>query len=168
MSLIAVAILLFSALLHALWNGLLRGADDKYVAMWWATVVGAVITAPVFFLMPPIPAYGWGYVLASGLLETAYVLLLVSAYRFGDFSVVYPIARGTAPGLLAVWAFLFLGERPTVPVTVGIVVLVVGLILVGLQLERGGLQKPPSYKSVLLAFSVAFLISLYSVIDGSS
>lgn len=168
MSFIAVGVLLFSALLHALWNGLLRQAGDKYVAMWWATIISAVITTPVLFLMPPLPAYGWGYVLASGLLEATYCLLLVSAYRFGDFSVVYPIARGSAPGLLALWAFLFLGERPTPLAVAGIGVLVMGLILVGLQLERGKLQKPPSYKSVGLAFAVAVTISLYSVIDGAA
>lgn len=168
MSLIAVGILLFSALLHALWNGLLRQAGDKYVAMWWATVISAIITTPVLFWMPPLPASGWGYVITSGLLEATYCLLLVSAYRFGDFSVVYPIARGSAPGLLALWAFLFLGERPTPLVAAGIGVLVMGLILVGLQLERGKLQKPPSSKSILLAFAVAVTISLYSVIDGAA
>lgn len=168
MSLIAVGVLLFSALLHALWNGLLRQAGDKYVAMWWATVISAIITTPVLFWMPPLPTHGWGYVIASGLLEATYCLLLVSAYRFGDFSVVYPIARGSAPGLLALWAFLFLGERPTSLGVAGIGVLVVGLILVGLQLERGKLQKPPASKSIILALAVAVTISLYSVIDGAA
>jgi drug/metabolite transporter (DMT)-like permease len=166
MPLIAVGVLLFSALLHALWNGLLRQAGNRYLAMWWAMVVGATVSLPLLFIAPPMPMYGWGYVLASAFFETLYVLLLVSAYRDGDFSVVYPIARGSAPGLLAIWAFLFLGERPTPLAGIGIAVLVVGLILVGWQARRG--QTPPSYRSIVLAGGVAVAISLYSVIDGAA
>lgn len=168
MSWISVGILLFSAMLHALWNGLLRQAGNKHLAMWWSMLVGAMISLPLLVIAPPMPAYGWGYVLASAAFETLYVLLLVSAYRDGDFSVVYPIARGSAPGLLAIWAFLFLGERPTPLAAAGIGVLVVGLILVGWHSQRHQMQKRPSYRSIVLAGGVAVTISLYSVIDGAA
>lgn len=168
MSLISVGVLLFSAFLHAIWNGLLRQAGDKYLAMWWATVVGAIVSLPLIWLGPPMPLYGWGYVLASAIFEALYFLLLVTAYRYGDFSVVYPIARGSAPGLLAIWAFLFLGERPTPLAGIGIAVLVVGLIIVGVQRQPNAATPRPSYHSILLAIGVAITISLYSVIDGAA
>jgi drug/metabolite transporter (DMT)-like permease len=82
--------------------------------------------------------------------------------------VVYPIARGTSPGLLALWAYLFLGERPSAVAALGIVVLVAGLIIVGTHSRRTAPTGTPSYRSVGLALAVALLISLYSVVDGAA
>lgn len=165
---IAVGVLLFSAFLHALWNGLLRQAGDKYIAMWWALLIEAAVTLPFLWLAPPIPPDGWIFVFASAGLEALYCLLLMSAYRYGDFSVVYPIARGTSPGLLALWAYLFLGERPSLIAGLGIAVLVAGLIVVGINSRRTATAGTPSYRSVGLALAVAVLISLYSVVDGAA
>ncbi len=166
MSLIAIALLVVSALLHALWNGVLRQATDKYVAMWWGLVVGSLLFLPLLVFTAPLPIDGWKYVLPSAALEALYFGILVTAYRNGDFSVVYPIARGTAPGLLAVWAILFLGERPSPVALLGISVLVLGLVLVGLQ--RQNRLVPFAYKSLALPLMVAVIISLYSVVDGAA
>ena len=69
--------------------------------------------------------------MVSAVVETAYFFALINAYTLGDFSLVYPVARGTAPALLALWSALFLGERPSAFGLLGLAVLIGGLLVVG-------------------------------------
>jgi drug/metabolite transporter (DMT)-like permease len=165
----ALALLLAAAVFHAGWNFLLKQLDDKHVTTWWALVVGTGCILPFLFIGDPFPLELLPYSIASGAFEAAYFTVLATAYGDGDFSLVYPIARGAAPALIALWAFLFLGERPHGLGIVGLVVLVVGLAIVG----GGGwwaraARTPPRLKSIGLAFGVAACISAYSVIDGAA
>jgi drug/metabolite transporter (DMT)-like permease len=116
-----------------------------------------------------LPARAWPYILGSGALEAVYFIALTLAYKLGDFSLVYPLARGTAPAFLAIWAALFLGERPTPLGLVGLGVLLLGLLVVG----SGAWQSRRKAASVSLsaigaALLVALAISLYTVIDGAA
>src|SRR5581483_7043980 len=110
---IALGLLLFAAALHALWNLFVKRAGEKQIFTWWALLVGVVCFAPLVIFGPALPARVWPYILGSGALEALYFVALTLAYKLGDFSLVYPLARGAAPALLAVWTALFLGERLT-------------------------------------------------------
>lgn len=87
-------LVLFAALLHASWNALLHGTQDRFLAMTWMSMPMAVI-AMLFILMgAPMPtAAAWPYIIASGLIHIVYNCCLVWSYRIGDFSRAYPIAR---------------------------------------------------------------------------
>lgn len=167
-----VALLLVSAMLHAAWNLLVKRARVKLVFTWWALVVGFVCTGPVLTIGPRLPLRVWPYVLASAGFEVAYFFTLTCAYDRGDFSLVYPIARGTAPGLLAVWSVLFLGEWPSAGGSVGLALLLVGLVIVGggaqwVRRSRHG-RMPLGIGGAGAAFATAGCISIYSVIDGAA
>ena len=93
------------------WRG---GADEKLAFLWCGTLVAAVLFLPLgvwLLLTEPIPPLGWAVVALSAGLEALYYWTLAQAYRYGDLSLVYPIARGTAPILVPILAALFLGER---------------------------------------------------------
>ncbi len=111
MSTTALALLLASAALHMGWNFLVKRAGEKQVFTWLALVVGPACFAPFVLIGATFPAQIWPYVLASAFVELVYFMALTYAYGKNDFSLVYPLARGAAPALLAVWAVLFLGER---------------------------------------------------------
>ncbi|MCX6045481.1 MAG: DMT family transporter, partial [Chloroflexi bacterium] len=111
----------------------------------------------------------WPYVLVSGLLQAAYFVILAAAYGRGDFSLVYPIARGAAPGLLAIWAFFLLHERLHTGGVVGLGILLIGLVIVGSSAWwKRQQQAAPSLLSVGLALLVALCISGYSASDGAA
>src|SRR5256885_17112028 len=112
MTLPLLALLLTAAALHAGWNVLLKRAPDRQLVVWWAVVVSALCFVPVLALRPALPAIGWRFALASAVVETAYFVALTTAYRVADFSLVYPIARGAAPALLAVAAGRAVPQRP--------------------------------------------------------
>src|SRR4051794_2262289 len=108
---LAIALVLGSALLHAIWNALLRaGADRLWSIAVMSAMSGAAALALTFVVPLPAPA-AWPCVLLSAAIQTGYCLFLVRAYRDGRLSQVYPIARGSAPLLVAVGAAVFAGEH---------------------------------------------------------
>src|SRR5205823_1748666 len=127
----ALGLVLLAAALHAGWNLLVKRAADKQVFTWCALVVGTVCFAPFLLAGPALPPRAWPYVVASAVAEAAYFAALTRAYTNADFSLVYPLARGAAPALLAVWAALFLGERPGRAGLAGLALLLLGLVIVG-------------------------------------
>ncbi|HVN53922.1 MAG TPA: EamA family transporter [Anaerolineaceae bacterium] len=169
MSLPALALLIVAALLHAGWNLLLKQAGEKYIASWWGIVVSSVICLPILAFRPPIPAQIWPYLLASAVCEALYFAALAGAYQVEDFSLIYPLARGGAPALLAVWSILFLKETPRPAGLVGLGLVTFGLIVVGSsQLWAARKKNSASAAGLGLAMLVALFISIYSAIDGAA
>jgi drug/metabolite transporter (DMT)-like permease len=171
MPLTAIALVIIAAALHAGWNVILKQAQEKQVFTWWACVVGSLFYLPVFAFSTPIPARIWPYALSSALVEAAYFIALVRAYEHGDFSLIYPLARGTAPAILALWAIIFLGEQPHVVGYAGLLILLCGLIIVGggrRLLRRSASAVVVAAGGVGAALTVALCISIYSAIDGAA
>ncbi len=169
MPLPALGVLLFAAALHAGWNVLVKRAGEKQVFTWWAIMVGSLCFLPVVLLSQPLPTRVYPYILASAIAEAAYFVALTLAYKYGDFSLVYPIARGAAPALLLVWSAIFLGERPTPAGITGVAILLLGLMVVGSGgwwAHRHGVKV--SKAAIFAALLVALCISIYSVIDGAA
>lgn len=160
-----LALLVLAGALHAGWNLVLKRTEARLVVAWASLVMGALVSLPAFFLFPPLPARAVACAALSALLEGLYFTLLTRAYGRGDFSVVYPVARGAAPALLALWAVAFLGERPTPLGWLGLGVLIAGLVWVG-RSGTGGSGTGVSAASVGLALAVSVTISLYSAVDA--
>lgn len=164
---IAIALLFFSAILHTTWNLLLKQTDDKYIATWWAVLVGSLLFLPVLFFTGLPAKETWVLLVASVCIEVVYYALLSAAYTDSDFSLVYPLARGTAPAFIALWSVWFLGEALSPGGLAGLIIVVLGLLIVG----GSGLfitPEKPHLKGILLALTIALLISFYSAIDGAA
>ncbi len=169
MPLSALVLLLLAAVFHTGWNLLLRQVGDKYIVAWWLVLVGAICLTPMLLLGQPLPTTILPFSILSAIAEAAYFMLLATAYTNGDFSLVYPIARGAAPALIALWSFFFLHERVSFAGFLGLVGIVGGLMLVGSSAFWGRpagivVQK----RSGIMAIGVALCISIYSVIDGAA
>lgn len=168
MSPTTLALLVCAAVIHAGAHVALKRATDKLAFAWWQLVAMLVIYSPVLLTArwdwPPVV---WLIVVASGLAEAAYFYATSRAYTLGDLSVTYPLARGSAPLFIAVWAALFLRERPSVLGYVGIFTIAAGLFLVNLpsltDIVRPlrGLAQPASRWALI----TGLCISTYSTID---
>jgi len=165
MPLTALILVIAAATMHAGWNLIVKRVGEKQIFTWWALAFGALINLPLL-AVNTIPASVWPYALASAVVEAVYFMILIRAYSQGDFSQVYPIARGAAPAFLAVWATLFLGERPEPAGIIGLILLLAGLIVVG------GWSKPRAValnaSVIVAALAVALCISIYSAIDAAA
>ncbi|OGN86007.1 MAG: hypothetical protein A2X23_06395 [Chloroflexi bacterium GWC2_73_18] len=158
-----IAILLIAALLHAAWNVLLKTSVDPLRmaarAVGSAMLIVTPLAAAAWWLTgrPGLPPEGWLLAGLSGFMELVYFALLSAAYRRGDLSTVYPLARGTAP-LLAVLAGVFLvGERLSPLAAVGVACLLAGIWAVRRPVAGG----PAVVWAILCGVSIA----VYSVFD---
>ncbi len=166
MSAFALSLLLAAGLMHATWNLLLKQAPNRMVTTWWALLVGSVLFLPVF-VAAPVPRGIWPFVVASAAVECVYYILLAYAYGQADFSSVYPLARGAAPALLAVWTVLILREYPSRFGILGLLLIVAGLVPVGageVWWKWGGASFRT--RGVAASLGVALCTSIYSLIDG--
>lgn len=172
MPLPSLALLLAAAGMHAAANALLKQARDKLSFTWWMLGATTLPGIPLLFFLGRVDPAGWPYVLLSGATEAVYFSSLGRAYSRGDLSQVYPIARGSAPLFVVMWAALFLGERPASLGLLGILSIVAGLYLINLP-------SLADWKKPLLGFRTSasrwalltgLLISIYSALDkkGSS
>jgi len=169
MPLTALGLLLAAAMMHTTWNLLVKRAKEKQVFIWCSLISGIIIFSPLLLISPLSLISIWPFIISSAIVEAIYYITLIRAYENGDFSLVYPMARGAAPAFLLVWATFFLGERPRLFGIVGILLLVFGLIIVGGKTwwtlrKASGLSK----SALTLALGVACCISIYTAIDGAA
>ncbi|HEY4387179.1 MAG TPA: EamA family transporter [Ktedonobacteraceae bacterium] len=169
MPLAALGLVLIAAVMHAGWNLLVKQTKQQQVFAGWALLIGSLCFLPLLFLYPALPIGIWPYILASACMEAAYLLALTWAYRLDDFSLVYPIARGSAPAFLFVWSALFLHEPVRPGGLSGVALLVGGLILIGSGPFLSRREKTTvSAKGIGVALLTALCISIYSAIDGAA
>ncbi|WP_170525897.1 EamA family transporter [Ruegeria arenilitoris] len=162
MSPFVVAIILSAAILHAVWNAIVKTAGDRTTTL-GLVAFGHVIPASLMILVLPFPGgESFVYILLSTVVHFGYYFMLGKAYQHGDLSVVYPIARGIVPALVALWAYLLLDEVLPLQAWIGI-----GLIAVGIQLSSwNSLRQGVGGAALGFAVGTGLCISVYSVVDG--
>ena len=158
------AAVLAAALLHALWNSVVKSAGDKFlssarVALWTGLFAFACMLAT------PAPyAASMPCVIASALIHVVYFLLVGRLYRNADLSVAYPLMRGLAPLIATGIAAVTLREIPGAVALVGVVGLVAGVAMMGVSgLAQGRIDRA----TIWVALANSAIIALYSVIDGA-
>src|SRR3990172_8955308 len=167
MSVASLALLLAAAGFHAAANALIKQSRDKLAFTWWMLGVTSILGLPFLLVVGDAQPAGWAIVLLSGLLEAVYFVALTRAYSHGDLSQVYPIARGSAPLFVALWAAVFLGERPSPGGMLGILLVVAGLYLVNLPSLSAWKQPLQGFKNLASRYALltGLLISIYSTVD---
>ncbi len=170
-----LGLLMGAALLHAGWNILLKTADDPLRTAGRGMVVGAVVLIPAGLAgwllagRPEIPAEAWVLAVVSGVLEAVYFVFLSAAYQRGDLSLVYPIARGTAPVLAVGVGIVFLGERLGPFGTLGVAALLVGILALQRPwsvFRRSAVETPRRIREATwLAVATGVTIACYSAVD---
>lgn len=159
----AVALVLLAAFLHASWNALVKAGHDRLVVLAIANAMGVLVSLLIApFVSLPLPA-SWLFLLASVVLHTGYYFFLIHAYRVGDLSHVYPLARGLSPMLVALLAAVFADEIPSPLGMVGVALACAGII--SLAFDSG----PPwrgDLRPLGHAAGTAVFIAAYTIADG--
>ncbi len=168
MSLFAISILLVSAVLHTVWNLLIKQSQDKYIVTFWMVTFGGMFAFVALFFTGLPPRGMWIFAIISVCVEVVYFISLSYAYHDNDFSLVYPVARGAAPAFIALWSFLFLREKLTTGGVIGLALIIGGLVIIGVNMLTQANVTRVHLKGVAVALFIAFLISVYSTIDGSA
>lgn len=170
MNSLALLLVLIAAFLHATWNYCAKRAGGGLPFVYLVGLIICSLYVPVIAVywswrhpMLPLAAVLW--IVGSGVLKTSYSLLLQRSYRTGDFSLIYPLARGTGPLLSTTAAILLLGERPSTLALGGGIVIVASIFFLadGTRLfhqDRAHLRSAVNY-----GLMSGVLIAAYTIWD---
>ena len=130
MTVIALILVLISAVLHATWHLLAKRAINQEAFLWWMNVSLSILLVPLSVFLPwkyPIVYPGWWFIFGTVVLHTFYYAFLGRSYLYADLSLAYPIARGMGPTLVPIIGALWLKEAVTPPAKICIISVVSGI-----------------------------------------
>jgi drug/metabolite transporter (DMT)-like permease len=166
---LALGLILTSAVVHATWNLLAKQVPSGVPFVWLVSITAALTWLPVAVVVAVVDGFhigplGWGLVLGSSILQIGYFLALQAGYRRGDLSVTYPMARGSAPLLSTLVAVAVLAERPTPLGIAGLLLLVGGVLALSMQPSAQDGRRIST--GALIGLGVGVIIALYTVWDA--
>ena len=162
---VATALVLVAALLHATWNTLIKFSGERLlvIACMDSVALLFVVFAVGFVSLPPLDIWPW--IMASALFELLYRYLLIQAYRVGDLGLVYPLMRGLSPLVVLVLTLVFAGEVLSNQQILGILLIPFGMVCLLWQ-GGGGDRLPWSMLPVVLL--IGLCIGCYTFLDGQA
>lgn len=168
MSLLALTLILISAVLHATWNLLAKRVSGGTTFIWAFDTVSLVLYGPVALALialrgVPVGGPGLALIATSAVLHASYFFLLSRGYRAGDLSLVYPLARGTGPLLAIGAAIILLGERPGSIALAGALGIVGGAVI--LTGDPRQLLGKASAAAATYALLTGACIAAYTLVD---
>jgi uncharacterized membrane protein len=156
----AVALALGAAVLHAGWNVLLAGARDTRAATAGVLIFGVALLAVPALLTGGVSGEAVPFIAASAALELVYFVFLARAYAGGELSVVYPIARGSAPVVVLVFGAIALNEDVSAGAAVGVLAIAAGVMLVGRPWRPA--------RDLLFGLAIGAVIAAYTLVDSEA
>jgi drug/metabolite transporter (DMT)-like permease len=165
---LAISLVLGAAFIHASWNYVLKKSGGGIGFVWAFAALSALIYAPLAVGAVVLQGFRFtievlGFIFASAVLHTAYYLLLDRGYRYGDLSVVYPLARATGPLLTVIVAIALLGERPGILAMGGAALIVGGAFF--LAASPAKLREAGAARGIAFALLTGCMIAAYTVVD---
>ena len=160
LSLTVTLAVLAAAVTHATWNAIAHGIKDQTLAFALIGIGGITVSIPLVIVAALPRSSSWPYLLASIVIHVFYNLLLMQCYRLGEFSQVYPLARGISPLVVTILAAMFVHEHLGLLQVAGVVVVSAGLAF----LVFGG--RRPGRGAFLAAVGTGLTIAAYTTVDG--
>ncbi|QQD53068.1 EamA family transporter [Pseudomonas fluorescens BBc6R8] len=162
---IATALVLVAALLHATWNTLIKFSGERLLVIACMDTVALlfVVLAVGFVSVPPLEIWPW--IIASALFELLYRYLLIQAYRVGDLGLVYPLMRGLSPLVVLALTLVFAGEVLSTQQILGILLIPFGMLC--LLWQGGGGDRLPWSMLPVVAL-IGLCIGCYTFLDGQA
>jgi len=155
-------VVLFGALLHAFWNTLIKLSPDKPLETSLMNLTGSVLALPILLIVGIPDLSVWPYIAVSLALHIIYYHSLAKAYQWGEMSLTYPIMRGVAPLILLGLSVLLNADSFTLQQTIAIFSIGFGLIFLSLAPQKN----QNLMKTISFALLNAFIIALYTMVDG--
>lgn len=165
---LAIVLILCSAFCHATANAIIKSTHHKTACIVITIVTRACMMSPFLFLFPLPQGMQWFWIMLSASIHICYNSMLAKSYAIGDFSLVYPIARGATPVFTAFGAVLFLGETMTLNDLVGILTISCGLLIFASETKinkETGLRRV-SLSTILYTMGTSICVVLYTLVDA--
>ena len=155
-------IILLATIMHAVWNAMVKKHPNKVIAV-SGIVFGHLPCSIIAVILLPAPSIeSIPYIIASAFIHQGYNWYLLSAYQIGDFTKVYPMARGFGPFVATIISIMFLGLVLDNFIILSILLVCLGIMIVGI-FDRYALN---NLKVIRYSLLTGFFIGLYSLVDG--
>src|SRR5437899_12804113 len=152
-------LVILSAVAHPVWNATVKSAGDRLMAMVAIRCVGLVLGLAALPFVDWPQATAWKWLALTALVQFGYYALLIRSYDIGDMSVVYPLARGLAPVLTTLAAFLAIGETLSTGQTAAVALISLGIM--ALSFGAGARRAAGGY-----ALATGATVAAYSFLAG--
>lgn len=163
MDLIVFLAVLAGAAMHAGWNALVKTGLDRTTSIFLLAAIQGAISLALLPLFAIPSALSWPWIAVSAVLHSGYKIFLIRAYAHGDMSQVYPLARGSAPLIVALFGVFVLAENLTATKFAAICAIALGVMLMSAK-SAGGKALPR--KALLFALGTALFTASYTLVDG--
>lgn len=164
MSPAVAGLVIAAALAHAIWNTIVKTSSDRLLTHTLVCLTGGLVAAAGLPFLPLPHAGSWPYLILSALLHNGYYFYLLAAYRAGDLSHVYPIARGTGPLIVACLCGPLLGDSLAALGVAGVLLISAGVV--GFA-SGGGLPWRADGRPFLYALATGTFIASYTLMDAA-
>ncbi|MGR4000294.1 MAG: DMT family transporter [Alphaproteobacteria bacterium] len=153
---------LTAAVLHASWNAIVKSGGDKALAL-LAVVISTVPPAIIALLFLPLPkSAAFPYLAAGLILHLGYQIFLFKAYRLGELTQVYPIARGIAPALVTLTAAILLAEPLSPQQLLATAIIISGIFTIAIA----DLINKAKLNAIPWAIGTGGFIAAYTLVDA--
>ena len=161
-----VLLVLASAILHAGWNTLVKSGGDRLAFMIVFTAIQSVVTFPFLFIVDYPGHEAMIYIIASSIIHGVYFALVYLSYRMADLSQVYPISRGMAPALVALLAWVWLGEGLAGFQWLGLALVSLSILSLAAPALMKFRESADTARGVGFALLNGLVITAYLLVDG--
>jgi uncharacterized membrane protein len=156
-------LMLFGALLSAVWNAIVKSGSNKFLHAVLVANCAALVAVILLPFLPQPARQAWAYIAASAVLQVVYFIFLAAAFRAGDISHAYPLMRGGAPLLVSLVSGPFIGEALSMGKWIGVILICTGVMGLAWQ----GRYRTSAHSAVLrYGLANAAIIASYTVVDG--
>ena len=162
MTLSLILLVLLAALLHASWNLIIKVSSAQVVSLALLQAFMGVMGVAILMAFGFPIREAWPYAVASGALHTGYNLFLARSYKFGELSLVYPVARGTAPLLTLLGTQVFTYDVLSLTALIGIITLIIGILLIAFSENIFRVHRT----TLMFALATSVFIGCYTIVDG--
>ena len=162
MTLSLILLVLLAALLHASWNLIIKVSSAQVVSLALLQAFMGVMGVAILMAFGFPIREAWPYAVASGALHTGYNLFLARSYKFGELSLVYPVARGTAPLLTLLGTQVFTHDVLSLTALIGIITLIIGILLIAFSENIFRVHRT----TLMFALATSVFIGCYTIVDG--
>jgi drug/metabolite transporter (DMT)-like permease len=163
MDLVVFLAVLAGAAMHAGWNALVKTGLDRTTSIFLLAFIQGAISLALLPLFALPAGASWPWIAVSAVLHTGYKIFLIRAYAHGDLSQVYPLARGSAPLLVALFSIFVLSENLTAVKFAAVCAIGLGVMLMSSRLGSG--EAMPR-QALLYALGTALFTASYTLVDG--
>ncbi len=161
---LVIVLVLSAAVMHAVWNSILKVGTDRLMTMAVVIGVGGLLSFTLMIGGPAPAPESWFYIVLSAAIHCAYFFFLIQAYEVGDLSHAYPLARGSAPLMVAVGGAWFADEFLSPLEIVAVCLVSAGII--SLMLAGGGGSYRKNWRTLAYPLATGVMIAAYTVTDG--